>query len=72
LRSAIREIKPEEKADLEVIRGLVQGDEPERLTIEVTVTELGEQNLRAPAPFDPNQNPQPNPFRQFQQGPRKR
>lgn len=72
LRSAIREIKPEEKADLEVIRGLVQGDEPERLTIEVTLTELGEQNLRAPAPFDPNQNPQLNPFRQFQQGPRKR
>jgi S1-C subfamily serine protease len=72
LRAAIREVKPEEKADLEVIRGLLQGDDLERLTIEVTLKELGEENLRPAFPFDPNQNQQQNPLRQFPQFPRKR
>jgi S1-C subfamily serine protease len=61
LRAFIREVKPDEKVDLEVVRGLGQrGRQPERITFEVTVAELDFQAMQSnqPRPDNPRQFPQ--------------
>lgn len=61
LRSLIREIKPEERVVLGIIRGAVEKEELQRLQIEVVIGELPpEVEMGAPAQPDPFQVP--NPF----------